>query len=61
MNKKELVLVDGGGNCLKWKWAGGGELPVALKGLYTSKREAEKAKEVWQNTKGRKYNGKSES
>jgi len=39
MNKKEIKTYTVG-NLFKLKWAGGGEIPVALSGAYTSAHNA---------------------
>jgi hypothetical protein len=49
MEKKELEIRYVG-NCCKIFYEGGGELPAALKGLYTSKAEAERAISLFRAT-----------
>lgn len=39
------------GNCVAIRWEGGGQLPEALGGLYTSVLEAEKAINVYEKNK----------
>lgn len=47
---KELVKYTVG-NLYKFKWNGGGEIPVALSGSYTSAKEADRAAEIYLNSR----------
>ena len=59
---KELVL-ESTGFMFRLSWEGGGEVPQALSGLYTSAAEAEKAKQAYLSTRRnrKKSDGNSKS
>lgn len=60
--KKELVI-ESNGFMRFVRWKGGGEVPVALSGFYTSQAEAQKAIDDYLSTRRtrKKSDGKSKS